>query len=389
MSSKSYPVSPWTDQLHQANERLRLAQFGIQIEQRGQKLNLRGIFPPKPKSHRLTAHQQRLRLGLPASPLGLKQAEQKAREIALLLMQERFDWSPYLSPLRLVARDLSVAEQIQAFQAHFFQQDFGAGHRSTWETAYLPYLRKLQGLAERRPKLSLPELIYATIHTTRSHSRSRQACCTALQALGKFLELPLPIPLAELAGQYSPNQTQRREIPSDPEIVHFYSQIPNPAWRFVYGVMATYGLRNHEVFFCDYQGLRLGEPEAVIEVLETTKTGGHQVWPFHPEWVNTFNLWQVCLPRINTNLAETTLQRVGQRVTQQFHRYGIPFNPYDLRHAWAVRTIHFGLPDTVSARMMGHSVGIHTRTYHRWITRRDQQQAVTAARQRLALPANT
>ena len=43
------------------------------------------------------------------------------------------------------------------------------------------------------------------------------------------------------------------------------------------------------------------------------------------------------------------------------------------------RQIHIGLPDTVAARMMGHSVAIHTRTYHHWITRRDQQQAVDAA----------
>ena len=48
-----------------------------------------------------------------------------------------------------------------------------------------------------------------------------------------------------------------------------------------------------------------------------------------------------------------------------------------------MRTIHVGLPDTVAARMMGHSVGIHTRTYHHWITRRDQQQAVDAALLRL------
>jgi hypothetical protein len=32
---------------------------------------------------------------------------------------------------------------------------------------------------------------------------------------------------------------------------------------------------------------------------------------------------------------------------------------------------------------MGHSVAIHTRTYHHWITRRDQQQAVDAALARL------
>jgi hypothetical protein len=32
--------------------------------------------------------------------------------------------------------------------------------------------------------------------------------------------------------------------------------------------------------------------------------------------------------------------------------------------------------------MMGHSVAIHNRTYHRWITHRDQQTAVQAALQR-------
>ena len=57
----------------------------------------------------------------------------------------------------------------------------------------------------------------------------------------------------------------------------------------------------------------------------------------------------------------------------------LPLNPYDLRHAWAVRTIHIGLPDTVAARMMGHSVTVHTKTYHHWITRRDQQMAVDSA----------
>ena len=57
----------------------------------------------------------------------------------------------------------------------------------------------------------------------------------------------------------------------------------------------------------------------------------------------------------------------------------IQIKPYDLRHAWAVRTIFYDLPDTVAARMMGHSVSLHTQTYHHWITKRDQQQAVNNA----------
>ena len=108
------------------------------------------------------------------------------------------------------------------------------------------------------------------------------------------------------------------------------------------------------------------------------------MWPFQPQWVERFELASLghhpdTLPPICTDLSRTTLQQVGRRVSEQFRRYNLPITPYDLRHAWAVRTIHIGLPDTVAARMMGHSVAIHTRTYHHWITRRDQQQAVDTA----------
>jgi len=172
-------------------------------------------------------------------------------------------------------------------------------------------------------------------------------------------------------------------LPSDAQILQVVRKIPNPRWRLVYGLMATYGLRNHEVFFCDFSALAPGG-DRVLRVLPTSKTGEHQVWPFQPEWVDHFALEQLgldpqSLPSLTTDLRRTTLQRVGQRVSEQFHRYALPLTPYDLRHAWAVRTIHIGLPDTVAARMMGHSVAIHTRTYHHWITRRDQQQAVDAA----------
>jgi integrase len=159
--------------------------------------------------------------------------------------------------------------------------------------------------------------------------------------------------------------------------------IPNPKWKLVYGLMATYGLRNHEVFFCDLSCLKKGG-DKILRVFPNTKTGEHQVWPFHPEWIEKFQLNDIShkedfLPAIKTDLTKTTLQNVGRRVSEQFRRYQLPLTPYNLRHAWAIRTIHIGLPDTVSARMMGHSVSIHTQTYHHWITRRDQQQAVDKA----------
>ena len=59
----------------------------------------------------------------------------------------------------------------------------------------------------------------------------------------------------------------------------------------------------------------------------------------------------------------------SDRVTQAFNRSKIPFNPYDLRHAWAIRTLQESWPVELSASLMGHSVDVHTKTYQRWITR--------------------
>ncbi|NJM96341.1 MAG: site-specific integrase [Phormidesmis sp. RL_2_1] len=368
----------------QLNQRLKAAKLGLQVERRGEKLNLRGTLPPRPGSPRLRAYQQRIPLKLPAHKAGLKQIEKAAKVIAAQLLENTFDWQNYLGPsagLKRVGADL--ATQIEAFQTHFFQSRAGshqpASIKTTWEKAYVPYLRKLSAIASQHPSFSLPEAIYATVQSTTANSRSRQVCCTALDALAEFLNTPLATPLKSFWGNYGNSKTQIRQLPTDEAILSAYHRIPNPAWKFVYGIMATYGLRNHEVFFCDYAMLTNGNPEAAIEVLESTKTGQHDVWPFYPEWVDKFNLRTVTLPTINTDLTQTTLQLVGQQVTLQFKRYNLPFAPYDLRHAWAVRTIHMGLPDTVSARMMGHSVAIHNRTYHRWITRRDQSAAVRAA----------
>ncbi len=374
--------------LVQVNQRLKLAKLGLQIERRGDRLNLRGTFPPRPGSPKLRPYQQRLPLKLPATKAGLKQCEQTAKIIAGQLLQNSFDWRDYLGPvagLRMAGADLSA--QIDAFERHFFEtrcsEASAASVQTTWEKAYVPYLRKLHAIAERHRDLSLPEVIYATVQGTKANSRSRQICCTALAALAEFLNLELPTDLKAFWGNYGNSQTQLRDLPSDQQIVDVYDCLKNPSWKYVYGMLATYGLRNHEVFFCDvpWDGLCQGDrtPNHEITVREATKTGCHEVWPFYPEWVERFDLFNGQLPQINTDLTTTTLQRIGQQVTTQFRRYKIPFSPYDLRHAWAVRTILVGLSDAVAARMMGHSVQVHNRTYHRWMTHRDQQVAVQTA----------
>jgi integrase len=366
------------------NQRLKLAQLGVQVERRGSRLTLRSTLPPKPGSHRLKSTQQRLSLGIPATTAGLKQAEQEAKVLALKLMQNTFDWREYdhaIDGKRLSAQELS--QQIAAFQQDFFaaahRTNKPASTKTTWHSAYEPYLRKLEAIATDDPKLSLPEALIKTLQSIDPQTRSRQIGVIALVAFAKFMQLEIA---NELKEKYSvtlgvDRLKKTRELPTDEQILHHWNAIPNPQWKFVYGVMAAFGLRNHEVFFCDYADLLKGENQ--VQVLSTTKTGSHEVWAFPPEWIDRFELRSPLLPNVNTDLESTTLQRVGQRVTAQFRRYNIPFSPYDLRHAWAVRTIHVGLPDTVAAKMMGHSVTVHTNTYHQWLTRRDQQAAVNTA----------
>ena len=373
-------------QLITANEELAAQGSRLRIEQRGQKLGLRGTLPRRDDRARQSV--QRISLGLNADPKGFEEASQTARMVQRQLERGTFKWEDWRSQvIRPTASVAALAPEsaIERFQQAFFadprRRRSPAGSKTTWTGAYQPYLRRLQAHAGHRTIDA--NLLLKTLQSYDDGSRSRQQCATALAALARHLELVLPEGWRQEAGGYGLHRAQFRQLPTDRQILEAALLIPNPRWRLAYGLMATYGLRNHEVFFCDGHSLADGS-DHVLRILPTTKTGEHQSWPFHPEWVEGFGLLELAdnpkaLPMVTTDLKHTTLQQVGRRVSEQFRRYELPITPYDLRHAWAIRTIHIGLPDTVAARMMGHSVAIHTRTYHHWITRRDQQQAVDAA----------
>ena len=371
------------NELVSLNTRLEVEGCRLRVEQRGQRLNLRGPLPRRDGQQ--GSCMQRISLGLKADATGLREAEQTLRLIQRQLTRQRFAWSDWVeqrpSGGSIPSTEVAINQFREAFFADPQRRRSGSGSRTTWTAAYLPYLRRLRAQADGGSINA--QLLQDTLGSYPDGSRSRQQCSTALAALARHLDIELPEDWRQESAGYGLHRARFRRLPSDSQILEAVLSIPNPGWRLAYGLMATYGLRNHEVFFCDLSSLCDGG-DRVIRVLPTTKTGEHQVWPFQPQWVERFELASLglhadALPPICTDLNRTTLQQVGRRVSEQFRRYKLPITPYDLRHAWAVRTIHIGLPDTVAARMMGHSVAIHTRTYHHWITRRDQQQAVDTA----------
>ena len=370
------------------NEKFSTKGSKLRIEKRGEKLNIRGRLPSKNNEN--ISRIQRISLGLNADLLGLKEAEKKLQLVTLQLELNQFDWKNWTQVSKVEINKIiqnDFLKKIEEFEKFFFKEIKGeflsSTRKTTWQSSYKPYIKRMISVYANNEELDLNKILIYTLKSYEKGSRSRKQCGTCLNVFASFLKHQLPSNWNLMSQGYGLKRASFRDLPNDDFIQELWGKIPNKSWKYVFALMATYGLRNHEVFFADLNSLKKGG-DNIIRVLDTTKTGEHQVWPFHPKWVEIFELNNLgednsLLPKINLNLKFTTLQNIGKRVTEQFKRYQLNIKPYDLRHAYAVRTILYDLPDTVAARMMGHSVNLHTQTYHHWITKRDQQKAVNNA----------
>lgn len=193
------------------------------------------------------------------------------------------------------------------------------------------------------------------------------------------------------ASTYSAVSVAERSLVSDEAIVAWIDSLEDrPEWQWVFGMLATYGLRPHEAFHLE------GPPDedSLITVLPETKTGFHVSHPAPEEWIDRWSLRQMRLPAIRSDRANNL---VGQAVSTQCSRLSPPraedgrrLSPYDLRHCWA-RRVHCS-PDLIpfwttaaAAESLGHSEAIHRRHYQRWITKAEQKiRARELRRRRLA-----
>jgi integrase len=248
---------------------------------------------------------------------------------------------------------------IERFRDDFYQR---GRSETTWQTDYLKILKKLP------PDSSLTAaVLHQIVLETIPNTKSRRRACMVTKQLATFADInydPKPY-----QGNYSPKRPQPRDIPTDAAIAAYWITLKNPGWRFIYGLIATYGLRPHEAFQVDYDRLAVGD--RVLWVL-AGKTGSRRVWAFHPEWFDQFELASPVLPAVNLSRRN---DQIGHSATRHFWELKAPFKLYDLRHAWAIRTLEYGLEDALAARQMGHSVEIHNSIYQHWLDEKTQQRA--------------
>ncbi len=354
--------------LAQANGRLKASNVGVSIEIKGNRLYLRSTFPPKPGSDREKPSQQRLTLGYHSNPAGLKLAEQEARKVGALLDCREFSWQPYLTAS--IIKPLTIADWVQRYEIDYFnRREQTPESVTTWKG---DYLQAFSCLPPDEP-ITL-QLLTSAITATKPDSRNRKRFVDVLGRLAVFAGLEANF--KPLKGNYSPSKVTPRDLPPDSTIAAWREKIPNPKWQYAYGLIATYGIRPHEVFRCNLDKF------PVLQIEETTKTGQRRVYPFYPEWLEQWNLREGTLPRV-TGQNNSDL---GNRVSHQFRRYEVPFPPYNLRHAWAVRSMEFGLDISLAAQQMGHSVRVHSEIYHAWISEEVHQRAYEALMMRSDRP---
>lgn len=340
--------------ISQANGRLKAARIGVTIGVKGNRLYLRATFPPRPGSTKERPFQQRLFPGFHANPAGVKAAEQEARKIGILLDLGQFDWGVYVKD---DVQPMTVGDWVQRFEQDYFtRRDRNPQSETTWRHDY----QKVFSQLDSDQALTL-EVMTEAIGKTPPDTRTRKRFVDVLSRLAKFAGIDADF--KPLKGKYSPKRVMPRDLPSDEIIIAQRDRIPNPLWKRAYSLIATYGLRPHEVFKSGFERF------PVLTVFDDTKTGYRRIHPYYPEWAED---WDLVGPLPSVTGRNNT--DIGNRVTHAFKRYGLGFTPYDLRHCWAVRTIRFGLPDTLAAREMGHSVQVHTEIYHAWITADEQER---------------
>ena len=341
-------------QLEQTNQQLKQANTGVVIFKRGSKLSLRGMLPDKNGNG---FRQQTIALGIYANAAGIKQAKLEAQKLGSAIALKEFNWDSYSNCNRVTG---SIESWIEKFEEDYFtKRERNPKTETTWKD-YLKIFKKLP----QNKKLTVEELQLVVLKT-KPDSRTRQKACTYLKALAKFARIDFDP--SNYAGNYSAESLELRDIPSDIQIVEMRSCITNTAWRFAFGLMAAYGLRNYELFHCEIDSIKKSPGHLKIFESKRGKKRERNVWCLYPEW------WEQCdLGNKNNylpNITGKTNSDLGDRVNKAFKRYGI-CKPYNLRHAWAIRSIGF-IPIELAAPMMDHTVDEHIKTYHRWIKQSD------------------
>lgn len=354
--------------LERQNRALRDRGYKVSLDLHLGMVRLRATLPPKPSEPAATPwKQRRISTGLRYPDQALEavtQAEKLGAAIERTLRTKQpFDWSPWDRPSRGTKRTpvgtkpvISGVDAIRHTEQWWVQQRKRSGSAATtWDVDYARPLRPLLQIPDLQPE-HLIHLVCATAQETRSRRRASQAAATVAKVLGMSAEIQQQI--RELGQGYSPTtDTAPRNVPSDEEVVALIDSLPSD-WQWPVGICAVYGARPHEAL------LYAEVLDTKLLAISAGKTGSRKSFALPAEWIDRWDLTTKRLPAINY---ERSNQVVGSAMCRRLRAANATFVPYDLRHAFAVRTIYCSkISPSIAAKSMGHSLQVHNQVYQKW-----------------------
>ena len=347
------------------------------IYSQGDRLYLTATLPRKDGTGR---KQYKIPLHLPDTTQGRRKAQVSKKLLERSLGNGSFDWADW-QPERNSKR-LSWRDAIQ--RLYEWRRRTKAMTDKHWEAQYLPNLTKAP------IKLGNPCTAADIAAVLATWDRSQQQYEKAHRAFSKLAELAeIPFPEVDSPTYQLPHQRgELKNVPTDPEIIDWVlgadrGQRNGKVLRWYWGMIATYGLRPEEVDHVTILEDDALQVPFVNAQGKRTKTGFRTVIPVPADWVELFdlrnrierpNLNRECHRWLRDNLRRGPLAEKG-------------WTSYSLRHAFAGRLWSAGghrLDIYTAARLMGHSIEVHTRTYRAFIqphTLAQQARAAIAANQ--------
>jgi hypothetical protein len=351
------------------------------IRRKGNRLYLRVTLPDREGNGQ--KKEREISTGCIATDEGLKVAIAKATEIVTALMWERDPWGVIdgwdsqsekerkerkrkeRSSLEgTVAGLIREGKKIRIFEVlKLYEQEYFAirPRTPTTERSYKTSRQAYFKLLPPEGFLDFKTLRDTLITKTKPDTCSRSICYQAFNALVSFAKLD--IDLSPYRGNYKP---KLRNIPTPEEVERAIDNLPD-RWQFVLGHIATFGLRDHEVFFLHLERLTENPPVLVIDEkgVDRTKTGYRISLPLFPEWVERWELTRYRFPNFRYDLEKVSNSQLGARIAiNLYNNHGeFPYTVYQLRDFYAVYCGVLGVPDHLAIAMMGHSTTTHYQHY--------------------------
>ncbi|MBV6627946.1 MAG: site-specific integrase [Rivularia sp. (in: Bacteria)] len=379
-------------ELIEVNDRLKSSKSKVKLLVTGGAIQLQATLPLKPNDSHIQGRnkkQYKISLGIPANFDGLKTAEEEAYELGKLIARKTFIWTDkYLGIRATKDKGITFKEFYEQFESRYFSTRKktirSEGSFNSYKICYKAHFYSDDIITAQNLKNKVLKINSVAV---------RRNVLIIARIIAKSLSLK--IDFTDLTLKYKPNN---RSIPDDNKIVTSINNFQfcyegtirvKPEYRnnwkiykLAYGLMAIYGLRPREIFNQPDLEWFLSPDNKynTFKVHSSNKTGYREAFPFIPEWIELFDLKnveaiQLLSDKNKENINAEKLRLIVSNLSKNFKVCGIPFKPYDLRHACAIRAHLQGMPVKAAADNLGHTVEVHTKVYQQWFGLENRRKA--------------